>query len=70
MQSSIGVRMRNYSEDMQLICRKRAPMPKCDFNKVANTILLKSHFGQGFLMKICCVFSEYLFIRTHPEDSF
>ena len=26
---------------------KRTPMPKCDFNKVALSTLLKSHFGMG-----------------------
>ena len=25
----------------------RTPMPKCDFNKVAEATLLKSHFGMG-----------------------
>ena len=41
-------------------------MPKCDFNKVAVT-LLKSHFGMGVLLYICCIFSEHLFLRT-PLD--
>ena len=26
--------------------------------------LLKSHFGMGALLQICCIFSEYLFLRT------
>ena len=34
---------------------RRTPMPKCDFNKVALDVLLK----------ICCIFSEHLFLRTH-----
>ena len=25
--------------------------------------LLKSHFGMGVILKICCIFSEHLFIR-------
>ena len=32
-------------------------MPKFDFNKVA----LKSYFGMGVLLKICCISSEHLF---------
>ena len=39
-------------------------MLKCDFNKVA---LLKSHFGMGVLLQICCMFSEHLFLRTFLE---
>ena len=42
-------------------------MPKCDFNKVALhsfATLLKSHFGMGVLLQICCIFSEDLFLRT------
>ena len=30
--------------------------------------LLKSHFGMGVLLYICCVYSEHLFLRT-PLDS-
>ena len=41
-------------------------MLKCDFNKVAAT-LLKSHFGMGALLEICCIFPEHLFLRT-PVD--
>ena len=37
-------------------------MPKSDFNKSCFATLLKSHFGMGFLLKICCMFSEYLFL--------
>ena len=32
------------------------------------TTLLKSHFG--VLLYICCIFSEYLFVRTHLEGNF
>ena len=35
-------------------------MPKCDFNKVA----LKLHFGMCVFLKICCIFSEHLLLRT------
>ena len=51
---------------MQQIYR-RTSMPKCDFNKVALhsfATLLKSHFGMGVLLQICCIFSEDLFLRT------
>ena len=37
-------------------------MPKCDFNKVAST-LLKSHFGMSVLY-ICCIFSETFLKNT------
>ena len=32
--------------------------------------LLKSHFGIGVLLQICCIFLEHLFIRTHMECCF
>ena len=50
-QSSRGDLKKRYSEKMQQIYR-RAPMPKCDFNKVANckATLLKTHFGMGVLL--------------------
>ena len=41
-------------------------MPKCDFSKV---VQLKSHFGMGVLLHICCIFSEHLFVRT-PMDGY
>ena len=44
-------------------------MLKCDFNKVAAT-LLKSHFGMGVLLYISCIFSEHLFLRTPPGGCF
>ena len=43
-----GVPRKRCSENMQEIYR-RTPMPKCDFNKVAAT-LLKSHFGMDVLL--------------------
>ena len=42
---------------------RRTPMPRCDCKKT----LLKSHFGMGVLLLICCIFSEYLLIRTPME---
>ena len=39
-------------------CRR----PKCDFNKVA--------FGMGFLLWICSIFSEHVFIRVPMEGCF
>ena len=44
-------------------------MPKCDFNKVAAT-LLKSRFGVSALLYICCIFSEHLFLRTLLDGCF
>ena len=57
-QPSRGVLGKRFSENMQQIYR-RTPMPKCDFNTVAAT-LLKSHFGMGVLLQICCISSEHL----------
>ena len=47
------------------------PMPKCDFNKVvlpSKATLLKSHFGIGILLYICCIFSKHLLLKTSLED--
>ena len=41
-------------------------MRKCDFKPP----LLKLHFGIGFLLQICCIFSEHLFLRTPLEGCF
>ena len=30
--------------------------------------LLKSHFSMGFLLQICCIFSEHIFLKTLLED--
>ena len=54
------------SENMQQMCM-RTPMAKCDFNKVA---LLKSHFGMGVLLYICCMFLVHLFQRTPLDGCF
>ena len=45
-------------------------MPECDFKKVALATLLKSRFGMGVLLWICCIFSEHLFLRTPLEGCF
>ena len=39
-------------------------MPKFDFNKAVQ------HFGIGALLKICSLFSEYLFLRTLVDGCF
>ena len=54
---SRGVLRKKCSVNMQQIYR-RTPMPKYDFNKVA----LHATF--------CCIFSEHLFLRTHPDGCF
>ena len=51
------------SENIKQIYR-RAPMPKCDFNKSCFATLLKPHFGMSVLLYICCIFSERLFLKT------
>ena len=43
---------------------------KCDFNKDALASLFKSHFSMGVFLKICCMFSEYLFLRTSLDGCF
>ena len=58
-QPSRGVLRKRCSENMQEIYR-RTPMPTCDFNKIA----IKSHCGMGVILKICCIFSECLFLGT------
>ena len=35
-----------------------------------NVTLLKSHFGMGVLLKICCIISEHLSLRTPLEGCF
>ena len=32
--------------------------------------LLKSHFGMGVLLYICCIFSEHLFLKTPVDGCF
>ena len=32
--------------------------------------LLKSHFGMGVLLQICCIFSEHIFLRTPLDGCF
>ena len=48
----------------------RTFMLKCGFNKVAKATLLKSHFGMGVLLWICCIFSKYLFLKTPLDGCF
>ena len=54
-QLSRGVLSKSCSENMQQIYR-RTSLPKCDFNKVAKQLFLKSHFGLG----VPCKFAAYL----------
>ena len=39
-------------------------MPKCDFNKVAKQLNWNHTLAWVFSCKSCCIFSEYLFLRT------
>ena len=48
-QPSRGYLIKRYSENIQQIHR-RASMSKCDFNKVALQLSLKSRFGMGVLL--------------------
>ena len=63
MQPSRGVLIKGYFENMQQIYRSTL-MPKCDFT------LVKSHFGIGILLYICCIFSKNVFFRTPLEGCF
>ena len=40
------------------------------FPKSTYATLLKSHFGMGILLLICCIFSENLFLRTPMKGYF
>ena len=51
---------------MQQIYR-RTPMPKWDFNKVASSFI-RITLRHGCSLKICCIFSVHLLLRT-PLDS-
>ena len=73
-QPSRGALRKRCSENMQQIYR-RAPIPKCDFNKVAKHLywnrkatLLKSHFGIAVFLYVCYICLEHLFIRTPQEE--
>ena len=49
------------------ICRKftgEKPMLSCF------ATLLKSNFGMGVLLQICCIFSEHFFVRTPLDGCF
>ena len=48
---------------------RRTPIPKL----ISTTFfckLLKSHFGMGVLLKICCIFSEHISLRAPLEGYF
>ena len=61
-QPSRGVLRKRCSENMQQIY-------KTPCRSVMAT-LLKLHFGMDVLLKICCIFSEHLFLRTPPDSCF
>ena len=52
-------------ENMQQIYR-RTPIPKCDFNKVAN----KLHSGMDVLPYVCYIFSEHLWTTASELSTF
>ena len=82
-QPCISILSKSCSKMMQEIYR-RTPMPKCSFNKVASENMLQSYVrtpkpNSNFntvakklvnFLYICCIFSEYLFLRTPPEGCF
>ena len=54
----------HFFQKEQIIIQKQSS--RCVLSKRFTT-LLKSHFGKGVLLWICCIFSEQLFLRT-PLD--
>ena len=61
---SLGLLMKRCSDNMQQIYR-RTFMLKC-----CKATLLKSHFGMGVLLQMCCIFSEHLFLRIPLDGCF
>ena len=68
-QLSIGAFIKGCSENMQQIYR-RAPMLKCDFNKVVLELYWNHTSAWMFSCKFCCIFLEHLFLRTPQEGCF
>ena len=62
-QPSIGFLRKRCSENMQQIY-SRTPMPKCDFNKVTQATLLKSHSAWVFSCKFAAYFQNNFFRNT------
>ena len=60
-----GVLRKRCSKYMQQIYR-RTPIPKCGFNKAAKQ-LYRNH---TLAWKICCIFSEHLFLKTPLDGCF
>ena len=50
------------------VCSKFTGEHPCQ--SVISATLLKSHFGMGVLLQICCIYSDHLFLRTSLGDCF
>ena len=50
-------------------CSKFTGVHLC-LSVISITTLLKSHFGMGVLLQICCIFSEQLLLRTSLNGCF
>ena len=57
-----GVFTKRCSENMLQIYRKTL-MPKC-VSISCKATLLKSHFGMGVFLQICCIFSKHFFLEN------
>ena len=68
-QTSRGVLRKWCSENMRQIYR-RTLMPKCDSNKVAKQLYGNRTSTWVFSCKICCTFSEHLYLRTPLDGCF
>ena len=62
---------RQESRTFDFIHLFRSSHPEVFLSKsILRATLLKSHFGTGFLLYICCIFSEHLFLRTSLDSCF
>ena len=67
--SSSGVVKKRCSENKQQIY-KRAPMAKCDFDKVTKQLYWNHTSAWVFSCTFSCIFSEHLFLGTHLGSCF
>ena len=68
MQPSIDVLRQGCSEKCSKFTGEQPC--RCVIQWSCKITLLKSHFGMGVLLEICCIFSEHLFLRIPQECSF
>ena len=54
----------------KVLLRSRNTLQIVDSTDNCIAALLKSHFGKGILLQICCIFSEHLILRTPLDGCF